>query len=120
MVNESINKRIAEHFLKSEKSSFCAHLKSTDHNFDPNSARLLHLGERGKRLTALEAVEIVKAKNNTDDFSDLRRCSAILILNPDFETPFHFFQTYCAQLSLPRVREFFFMELAIPSLVHRV
>ena len=37
---------------------------STDHNFDPNRARLLHLGEKGKRLTALGAVENVEAKNN--------------------------------------------------------
>ena len=62
----SLKIRIAEHLRNSEKSPFCAHLRGTGHNFDLNSARLLHLGEKGKRLTALEALEIIKVKNNTD------------------------------------------------------
>jgi len=62
----SLKIRIAEHPRNSEKSPFSAHLKRTNHNFDPNRARLLHLGENGRRLTELGSLEIIKAKNNSD------------------------------------------------------
>ena len=63
----SLKIKIAEHLRNSEKSHFCAQLKRVliiIHS-DPSS-RLLHLGGKGIRLTALEAVEIIRAKNNTD------------------------------------------------------
>ena len=48
-----------------EKSNFAAHLINTKHSFDrTQNVRLLHAENKGRRLTALENIEIVKAKNN--------------------------------------------------------
>jgi hypothetical protein len=60
--------RVAEHekaFLNKtpERSNFAAHLIDSDHSFSKTTGtRLLHSVGRGRRLTALEEVEIIKHK----------------------------------------------------------
>ena len=72
----SLKIRIAEHFRNSEKSPFSPHLKSKNHISNPIA--LVHLGEKGKRLTALEALEIIIAENN----------SHVRILNEDIRSSY--------------------------------
>ena len=62
--------RVAEHEKAAarntpEKSAFAAHLTTTGHSFDRQEGlRLLHCESTGKRLTALENLEIIKATYN--------------------------------------------------------
>ena len=62
--------RVAEHMNAVRKnrpndSAFAAHLLETGHSFDELSGvSLLHWENKGRRLTALENMEIIKAKND--------------------------------------------------------
>ena len=52
-----------------EKSAFAAHLLDTQHTFDKETgAHLLHCMGKGRKLSALETVEIIHAKNDPRQF----------------------------------------------------
>jgi len=65
-----LKSRIREHIAairnnNPDKSNFGKHILNSGHSFDSNaSVTLLHSAGKGKRLTALENVEIAKALNN--------------------------------------------------------
>jgi len=64
-----LDTRYAEHKRalqnkKQNESAFADHLLTTNHSPNTQSPRLLHNVEKGKKLTALELVEINKAKFN--------------------------------------------------------
>jgi len=62
----NLKTRVNEHLNNHEKSPFGSHLHHTKHKFSTDNVRLLHMAERGRKLTALENLEIIKAKNTSN------------------------------------------------------